>query len=336
MSKSALVPEVDFDAEGAQYGFVRLFHSVHRSAYGFIPIPIVVLKNGDGPTALLISGTHGDEYEGQVALCNLARTLKPEHIKGRVIIWPASNLPAAVAGLRTSPIDDGNLNRLFPGDAEGGVTEQIAYFVEHELVSRADMVIDLHSGGSSLNYVPLALFMQDDENPERQAQLLAALKAFAAPVSFIGHSQPGQGGGRTTGGAAYRYGKLMLATELGGGGTVSAAGVQVAERGVRNVLAHMGILPASEAVPGPTRIVDVGGPEYFVYASGVGLYEPLVEPGDTVVAGQPAARIHTPETPWAKAVTEHFARDGLVLCKRVPGRVVRGDCLFHLGTDLGW
>ena len=52
--------------------------------------------------------------------------------------------------------------------------------------------------------------------------------------------------------------------------------------------------------------------------------------------GQPAARIHTPETPWAPADTVHFARDGFVLCKRVPGRTVRGDCLFHLGTDLGW
>ena len=53
-----------------------------------------------------------------------------------------------------------------------------------------------------------------------------------------------------------------------------------------------------------------------------------------VHAGQPAARIHLPETPWAEPVTAHFARDGFVLCKRVPGRTVRGDCLFHLGTDI--
>src|ERR1700712_15851 len=160
MSKTALVAEVDFDAPGAQYGFVRLFHSVHRSAYGFIPLPMVVLQNGTGPTALFVSGTHGDEYEGQVALCNLARSLRPEAIQGRVILLPAANLPAALAGRRTSPIDDGNLNRLFPGDPDGSVTEQIAWFVEHELVARADMVVDLHSGGSSLMYVPSALMMR--------------------------------------------------------------------------------------------------------------------------------------------------------------------------------
>ena len=63
-SKSRIVADVDFDKNGRQHGFLRLFHSVHSSAYGFIPIPIVVLKNGAGPTALLVSGTHGDEYRG--------------------------------------------------------------------------------------------------------------------------------------------------------------------------------------------------------------------------------------------------------------------------------
>lgn len=248
--------------------------------------------------------------------------------------FAAGGEPTSGHRLRTSPIHDGNLNRVFPGDPEGSVTEQIAYFIEHELVARADLVVDLHSGGSSLNYVPSALMTQDDVDPVRQAGLLAALRAFASPISYIGHAQPGQGAMRTTGGAAQRYSKLALGSELGGGGTVSADGLRVAERGLRNVLAHMGILPSSAADPGPTRILDVGGPDYFVYAHSTGLYEPLAEPGDTVSAGQPAARLHTPETPWAPAETIHFGRDGFVLCKRVPGRTVRGDCLFHLGSDM--
>ncbi len=336
MSRTAIISEVDYEAQGLQRGFLRLFHSVHRSAYGYIPIPIVVIQNGTGPTALFISGTHGDEYEGQVALCNLARALTPEAIQGRVILLPAANLPAAVAGMRTSPLDDGNLNRLFPGDPLGGPTTQIAHYIEHELVSRADIVVDLHSGGSSLHYVPAALMMQDDDNPGRQAKLVDALKAFASPVAYVGHSQPGQGAGRTTEAAARRAGKLALGTELGGSGTVTADALRVAERGVRNILAHMGITAPETAEPGPVRILDVAGQDYFVYAPGTGLFEPLAEPGDSVVAGQPAARVHTPETPWAPAETVHFRHDGFVLCKRTPGRIMRGDCLFHLGTDLDW
>ncbi len=202
-SKSRIVAEVDFDRNGRQHGFLRLFHSVHSSAYGFIPIPIVVLKNGDWPTALLVSGTHGDEYEGQVALCNLVKSLDPARIRGRVIILPAANFPAAMAGRRTSPIDEGNLNRLFPGDPDGTVTEQIAYHIEHELVPMADLVCDLHSGGSSLMYVPSALFggwRRDGSTAEG----VAALKAFGSPIAYV--AEQNQGGARTLSGGAARHG----------------------------------------------------------------------------------------------------------------------------------
>ena len=57
-----IVSEIEYDQDGKQTGYLRLPYSVHRSAYGWIPVPIVQLKNGDGPTALLISGNHGDEY----------------------------------------------------------------------------------------------------------------------------------------------------------------------------------------------------------------------------------------------------------------------------------
>jgi predicted deacylase len=332
-SKSRIVAEVDYAKNGRQRGFLRLFHSVHSSAYGFIPIPIVVLKNGDGPTALLVSGNHGDEYEGQVALCNLAKSLDPVQIKGRVIILPAANFPAVVAGRRTSPIDEGNLNRLFPGDADGSVTEQIAYYIEHELVPMADLICDLHSGGSSLMYVPSALF-GGWQRSGGSGQGVAALKAFGSPVAYV--AEANQGGSRTLSGGAARHGKICIGTEAGGSGHVTRAALRMVERGVRNVLVHLGILPESERVAPdkPTRFLEVGGPDYFVYAPENGLFEPMAELGHMVKAGQAAARIHLPETPWARPVTTHFQRDGFVLCKRMPGRTMRGDCLFHLGTDI--
>jgi predicted deacylase len=126
MSGTSITSEVDFEANGKQSGFLRLPHSVHRSAYGWVPIPITTIKNGDGPTLLVMAGNHGDEYEGQIAISQLARELEAADIRGRLILLPMVNAPAAQAGLRTSPIDDGNLNRLFPGNASGGPTEMIA------------------------------------------------------------------------------------------------------------------------------------------------------------------------------------------------------------------
>lgn len=334
-ARSRIQAEVDFDRDGVQHGFLRLFHSSHESAYGFIPIPIVVIRNGAGPTALFVSGTHGDEYEGQVALCNLTKSLTPDRIKGRVILLTASNFPAAMAGRRTSPIDDVNLNRVFPGDPDGTVTRQIAYYIESELIPLADLVCDLHSGGSSLQYVPSVLTKRVPDDA-LFARNLAALQAFGAPHGYVAHSPPGQGEDQTLGGGAQRHGVAAVGTELAGGGTVTPEALAIAERGVNNLLVHLGILPASDRMAplGPTRILEVRGPDYFVYASERGLWEPLVKLGDTVRAGQPAARIHFPETPWAPAVELPFLRDGFVLCQRIPGRTERGDCLFHLGTDV--
>jgi predicted deacylase len=331
--KSRLIAEVDFEKDGVQHGFIRLFHSTHASAYGFIPIPIVVIRNGAGPTALFTAGNHGDEYEGQIAITKLAQSLKPEDIRGRVILLPALNFPAAVAGRRTSPIDDGNLNRVFPGDPNGSVTEQIAYFVEHELVPLADLSADLHSGGSSLMYMPCAL-MKRSADTAMFERTLAALKAFGASHAFVAAIAQGQGGDQNLTGAAERHGVMALGTELAGGGTVTPAALRMIERGLNNLLAHIGILPPERHIAAPpTRIVEVGGPDYFVYASEAGVFEPLVELGDMVTAGQPAGLIHTPETPWRPPAEVFFAHDGLVLCKRIPGRTVRGDCLFHLGSD---
>ncbi|KAF7961622.1 hypothetical protein AWV80_31285 [Cupriavidus sp. UYMU48A] len=93
-------------------------------------MPIVSLRNGEGPCVLLMSGTHGDEYEGQVALTRLVRSLSYKKIRGQIIILPMANYPAAKAGLRVSPLDEGNLNRMFPGDVGGSPTQMIAHFIE--------------------------------------------------------------------------------------------------------------------------------------------------------------------------------------------------------------
>lgn len=333
MTTTRLKSEVDFDRDGKQNGFLRLPHSVHRSAYGYIPIPIIVVRNGDGPTALVIAGVHGDEYEGQVAASNLAKWLDPERIRGRVIILPVANFPAAMEGTRVSPIDAGNLNRLYPGDPDGTVTAQIAHYIEHVLLPKADVVFDLHSGGSSLMYLPSISFRRS-QRPDLIERGIPAVKAMAAPIVYF--SQEAQGGDRAIIGAAKRQGVLSISSELGGGGFLSPEGLRVTERAIRNLLVHMTILAPTDKIEpdGPSRFVEIGGLEYFVYAPEEGVFEPLVELGDMVSAGQPAARLHLPDTPWLEPEEVRFSRDGLVLCKRTIGRTKRGDCLLHLASDV--
>lgn len=328
-SSTRLIADIDLAGTGKRQGYIRLPQSTHESAYGFIPIPLVVIAGRPGPTTLLTAGSHGDEYEGEVALANLSRSLASDEIKGRLIILPALNLPAAVAGRRVSPLDNGNLNRAFPGDFAGAATAQIAYYVEHVLMSLCDVVCDLHSGGSSLHYVP-SVVIPYWPDAGRFAESLALVRAFAAPYAYI-LNEPSPHD-PTLLGAAGRKGKLFLGTELGGSGALSPANLKTAEEGLRGVLAHLGHLQSAHRPIRDTKILHVGGTDYFVHTDDDGVFEPLVDIGDEVSDGQPAALIHFPEKPWVEPVTCRFIRGGTVLCKRIPARVGRGDCLFHVGT----
>src|SRR5918995_5155490 len=135
---SPIVPTVDFNQDGVQHGFLRLPYSRDDSAWGAVMIPITVIRNGEGPTALLTGANHGDEYEGPIALLKLANDLKPSQVSGRIMIVPAMNYPAFRAARRTSPIDAGNLNRIFPGRSDGNVTEKIADYFQRFLLPQAD------------------------------------------------------------------------------------------------------------------------------------------------------------------------------------------------------
>jgi len=329
-STSPLRADIDLEAPGKRVGHVRLPYSAHESAYGWIPIPIAVIRGGEGPTVLLTAGNHGDEYEGQIALLKLIRELDPARLHGRVIVLPRMNLPAAAAGRRTSPIDGGNLNRVFPGDPDGTVTEQIACYVASVLVPMAEASIDIHSGGSSLDYLPCA-YARLPADPGLRARQRAALEAFGAPRAILVENPLTNHSMSAT---ALAAGHLHFSTEIGGAGTTRPSSQAIADDGVRRFLAHLGVVDAAPPVAAKTRMMRVAGAEHYVYAPVRGLFEPAFELGDVVVRGQPAGRIHFPEEPERAPRELHFAGDGVLVCRRVVSLVAPGDCLAHLASDL--
>jgi predicted deacylase len=330
-NKSSLIwTDIDYDREGKQVGWLHLPHSVTRSAYGTLAIPIAVIRNGAGPTVLLTAGNHGDEYEGQIALCKLIRSLEPGRIKGRVIALPALNFPAAMAGERVSPIDGGNLNRAFIDEPDRGPTWAIAHYVEHHLYRIADITHDLHSGGSSLDYLCFAS-LHVTGVPAIDAKARAALAAFAAPIAI---EWPTTGDGRFAGDAARRAGIPYLSGEFAGGGAVDREAVKVVEAGLRRLLGHLGIAePPKEPPPPPSRRMRVPAKDGHVYAPAPGLFEPATVLGDTVEAGDLCGRVHFVDDPARAPVEARFKGAGMVICKRRFGRVERGDCVAHLAVD---
>jgi N-alpha-acetyl-L-2,4-diaminobutyrate deacetylase len=322
MRPSPVVPSIELAAEGKQHGFLRLPWSRDDSAWGSVMIPICVVRRGAGPTALLVGGNHGDEYEGPIALFELARILDPADMTGAVVIVPALNYPAFRAGTRTSPIDRGNLNRSFPGRGDGTVTEKIADYVTRHLLPMADLVLDFHSGGKTLDFLPFAAAHVLADKAQ-EARAMAAVEAFAAPYSMQMLEIDAVGLFDTT---AEETGRTFVTTELGGGGTATAASVAIARRGATNLLRHAGILEGAPE-PAPTQWLDMPSADCFVFAEDDGLIEPTRDLGASVGAGDVLARIH-PVARTGLAPVELRARlSGLVVARHFPGLVKAGDCV---------
>ncbi len=318
---------VDLEADGKRHGFLKLPYSRDDSAWGAIMIPVTVIRNGDGPTALLTGGNHGDEYEGPVALYKLAEALDPREVSGRVILVPAMNYPAFRAARRTSPIDGGNLNRLFPGRPDGTVTEKIADFFQRSLLPLADVVVDIHAGGKTLDFVPFAA-AHVLPDASHQARCVAAMEAFGAPYSMMMLEIDAVGMYDT---AAEAMGKTFVTTELGGGGACSARSVGIAERGLLNVLRHADILDGPPE-PTPSIRLDMPDDDCFTTSESAGLFEPCVDLGDAVSAGQTIARVYNVERTGEPPREYRAARSGILAARHFPGLVQTGDCIAVIGV----
>lgn len=328
--KSTAFTTIDLDAPGKQVGFVMIPHSPDDDAWGATRLPIAVIANGDGPTAILEGGNHGDEYEGPVALFDLARSLSADRVKGRVIIVPAMNHPAFLVGTRTSPIDRGNLNRSFPGRPDGTVTQKIADYFTRTLLPLADIVLDIHSGGRTLDFVPFAAaHILPDKTQETAC--FKAVEAFSAPYSMKMLEIDAVGMYDTT---AEEAGKTFVTTELGGGGTGRAGTIAIAKRGVANILRHAGILEGEPDVR-PSRWLDMPSDDCFRFSGEDGLIETCVDLGEPVREGEVVARIYPTGRTGLVPAEYRAGLDGILVARHFPGLVKAGDCIAVVGTVLG-
>ena len=325
MRDNPIKSTIDFAKNGIQHGYLKVPYSNNKSAWGAVMIPITQFKNGKGPTALLTGANHGDEYEGPVALFNLTSRKNIDDIQGRVIIIPAMNYPAFLSGDRVSPIDHVNLNRAFPGKPDGTVTEIIADYFSRTLLPMTDYVLDIHSGGKTLDCLPFAAsHVLNDKKQEQSCELAA--KAFEAP--FLLKMLELDAGGMYDS-QVESMGKVFVTTELGGGGSASPETIEIAKRGVDNFLIHAKILAGeSKSSTLPAVLLSMPDEGSFICCEHRGLVEPFVELGDVVKEGDLLAKVHnidrtatTPENYYAK-------RDGMVIIKHYPSIIDIGDNLM--------
>ena len=326
---------IDFEANGKHFGHLTIPHSRNESAWGAVRMPVVSIRNGDGPVLVLTGGNHGDEYEGPIALMKLARSLDPAEISGQLIVIPALNYPAVMAATRVSPIDGVNMNRAFPGRRDGGISQMIAHFVQHKILPRCDALCDIHSGGKTLYFSPFAAYhsLPDRALTERAR---AATLAFGAPIALELVELDAEGMLDT---AVEEMGKVFVSTELGGGGTTTAHTVAIADAGVRNLMIHFGLTdgePATRESLGlpATRLMHMPDPGCYLICDDRGIWEMIAELDRQVREGDPVGRIHFPEQPQREPVLYRAGTSGTLIGRTHKSLMEPGDFLALIARDM--
>lgn len=304
--------------------------ATNASAYRRITIPVLRIGAGPGPAVALIAGVHGDEWEGQAAILDLWHQLPDILQRGTVYLLPAVNAEASLAGTRLSPSDGGNLNRAFLGEPARGYTESVAAALEARLLPRVQALVDVHSGGASLRYLPSSVITRYGSDPYDE-RLPALARAFGLPdcVFFRG----GEAGSMPA--AASRHGVLRLSAEIGGGRETSQLLVDRCRDGLLGCLAELGLLQGQAPAPAAqVRLYDLDTPAATLRSREQGVFVPAVELGQFVAAHQCIGRLIEPARPDAPPRALLSPQAGTVVCLRPIARSDDGDCLLQVAPAL--
>jgi predicted deacylase len=334
MADSPVQCTIDLDAPGKQAGRLELPRSTNTSGWSHLFVPIVSIRGGDGPTALVIGGVHGDEPEGQVAALNLARETRREDVRGHVIVLPCASPEASRAYTRLWP-SGANLNRSFPGSPDGSADEQLADFLSRFLFPRSEVVVDMHSGGRS-SLCPPWSEMHWVDDAEQRRRMVEGMLAWNTDFHFV---YIDIAGGGLLVGEAERQGKIVVSTELGGGGHVTAATHRIAGSGLENVLRHFGVLAGEartreELGLAPPTIVRATDEDDYLLAPESGLWETLVDLGERVEAGRAVGRIHFLERPERAPEVVTALTPGVVCAVRAIATTSQGDNVAVIGREI--
>lgn len=246
---------------------------------GPVTSPVLVAAGKkDGPTLLVQSCIHGPEVVGPLSIQRFLKTVDLDQLSGTVVCMMLAN-PLGFRGYnRLTPQDGFNLNRVFPGDADGHFSQQLAHRLLELSLDTADVLLDLHSGGDLTITCHYTLFHNngtpEGEESERLARATGAPNIWNSLEPFLSGSHFANFTMR---------GKPALIVESGGGARVTAEDLD------RLTGAIFGVCQALDMLPGAPAKLDryrLGGDAYHLKARRGGLFIPRVGPGDDVVKGQ--------------------------------------------------
>jgi predicted deacylase len=257
-----------------------------------VSIPVGIARGKkDGPTLTVIGGVHGTEYAAQDAVLRFWRELDAEQLTGTVYTVLMAD-PTAVVGRSAylSPSDGKNLNRVWPGNPDGTMTERIAHLITSEFVTKSVAVIDVHGGewDEDIDCFIITHRSGDADLDRRTVELAMATGFTYIEVTDCNGAVLGAGTGS---GEAVRGGRPGMTFEAGGAGERRPEFVDAHVHGLRNVLRHLGMLAGAPVMfDGDPVLLDHG---VLMKTTKEGLYTPKVRVGQWVEVGDVFAEVRS-------------------------------------------
>ncbi len=237
-----------------------------------LDIPVHLIAGAQpGPTLMVQGAIHGAEIIGSIAILNLVQKLDPALISGNIIAVPVVNRAGFELGERGSRVDAKDISRLFPGKADGSISDQTAYIYFKETITQADVLVDFHAGARTA-YERYVLFGAEDD-PDKLTQLEKNRRVLVVAFGLdqAAFFPPGTFGANTAKKAIEEVNTCQITLEFGGGTGWFKNGednVRDAERGIWNIMKVMG-MAAGE--------LESDGPLCTVYNAGVVIWKPAVD-----------------------------------------------------------
>ena len=343
MSRIVVKPaDLDLVSPGRRDYWVALEHDTMWGAH-LIPLTVWVgAKAQPGKGIVAFGSTHGNEYEGPVALKQLPGEIDSAAVTGRIILIPVLNVEAFRTGTRDSvEADRVNLNRAFVDGAGkqptlAGISHRLAAFVRDFIWPAVHVVIDLHSGGNQIRFDLCASFHPIDNADQRQ-QIAETAQWFGVPLIMI--YQNNTPGLLTS--EAERLGKITVGTELGWGEAVLRKGVSYGRQGVLAAAIRHGqmngrIEPIAHHADGSQKCAAIVDFSCYVPAPFAGHYEEILPCGQRVKKGDVVGRLHDfariDESAWPVCANN----DGIVVGQAWGSRVKQGQFILCVGVEQPW
>ena len=295
---------------------------------GMFPVPgtelqipyNIICGESQGKTVLITAGIHSAEFVGIQAAIELAEELKPENIRGTVVILPLVNRSGFEHRTMSMVYEDGkNLNRVFPGNPEGSTAEKLAYTVFREFILHSDAHIDLHCGDGYEELVPFAYYLGDTLVEETARQMIACVQTKLCVRSRC-----------RTGGAynlAAMNGIPSVLIERGQLSQFSRDEVDADKADVCNILRRLGILPGVWQEHSKMELY-----EYLETAPVTGCWYPEKHVGDVFRTGEKLGEIRDY---FGRALYMFFApEDGILLYQCYSLNILKDGPMISYGVPV--